>query len=445
MTTAQKLLLLMGQKFNPYLLPNTAARYGLDGAPSDSTYLLNSGNVALVADRSGNSAVNGLVLNKVVGNYAHFTALTAFGTGDFTVVVDFLFNSYDSVNYQAFLSSVNNGFGIGYGGSPSKLKTFKTTVAANTDGPPLSLFTRYTITYTRATTTCNYYTNGVFANTGTDSSNYTAGCSLLGQSDTSPASPLDGIVFAARVYSRALSAVEVAADYAGAIQTGNVLNINFGLSAKQLSNGAIALACTTGQTLTLNTTGNTGARICGARDLVQLTAAKQPAFSTGVDGRNLATFNGTTQYMQSAPFSLTQPTTSHLVGSIVTWAINKSIQDGVGNGNSLNIFADTTTPNISLYAGTIAAKNGTGTIGLRQIFSAVFSGASSSLMINRLTPTTGNPGTNIGMGYTIGASDTATNPANITFCEALLRSVADPASLRLQIVNYLIKKWGVTP
>ena len=69
MTTAQKLA-MRAAAWTPYTLPNFAARYDLSGAAADATYLLNSGNAQLLADRSGNSAVNGLVLNAVNGNYA---------------------------------------------------------------------------------------------------------------------------------------------------------------------------------------------------------------------------------------------------------------------------------------------------------------------------------------------------------------------------------------
>jgi hypothetical protein len=58
----------LGGLTSPLELPNLAAWYALDGIASDSTYLISGSNeLKLVADRSGNSAVNGLVLNGVVG------------------------------------------------------------------------------------------------------------------------------------------------------------------------------------------------------------------------------------------------------------------------------------------------------------------------------------------------------------------------------------------
>lgn len=429
--------LLEKDTFSPYRLPNNAAVYSVQGGASDSTYLVSGGTCSLIADRSGNSSVNELVLNgSVAGNYAMGTTASVFGTGDFSVSAKVRFYSFASE--QCLLNGGNNSFVININVS-GYAYTGKVAVAANTPSTTqLTTFTDYVICYTRSGTTGTYYVNGVAAGTITDNLNYSvASPSIGGQTDGLKI--VYGNMRWMRHYSVALTPSQVAADAAGTVQSSSTYDVDFSLVSKM----ATSFTATKGGTVTVYSSGDFGARIAGARDLVQLTAIKQPAFSTGADGINILTFDGSNDYMKAAPFSLSQPTTTHFVGSLKTWTSGDYLIDGNAT-NSGAIIQTTGTPQVNLNAGSSVAANTDAALATRVCWSAIINGASSSLRVNRLAATTGNAGAANMNGSTLfarGAGDA--NYGNGTFCAEIIRSVADDPTTELRIKSALMKECKV--
>jgi len=197
-----------------------------------------------------------------------------------------------------------------------------------------------------------------------------------------------------------------------------------------------------GSTWTINATGDLGARICGERDLYQATGGKMPALST-VNGINIATFDGSNDYMKAAAFALSQPETVYFVGSQPTWANGAYVCDGSVT-NSGVIAKLTTTPQIIINAGSSVASNAEWILNVRAVLMAQFNASNSSLRVNKGTPTTGNPGSANMNGFTLAAiGSTGLSNSNVTFAEALIRSSADSASLQLRIISALMRTFQI--
>lgn len=434
---------ILGAPFDPYRLTNNAAAYSLAGAAGDSTYLVDGSNrLYYVADRSGNSAVNGLILPLSTSNYASFTALTAFGTGNFSVSAKVRVAAL--ATDQAIFGSLNTGFAIRIQ-TDGTLRTSKPGTADNVASTgTVTAQTDAVITYTRSGTTGTYYINGATAGaTVTDNRDYAVGVSLLGLTDTSPTRPFGGIIWNARVYSVALSAAEVAADAAGTVQANCTFNIDFSLFAKLAASPVTAI---TGQSVTINTSAIAlPARIHGARDLYQGLTASMPTFSVS-GGYNIATFDGTADYLKSAPFSLSQPESVYFTGSQVTWTLNDYLFDGDGSSVMQVAQLPASSPTLQMRGGgTAGGDNNDLVAATRGVVRAIFNGASSTIGVNRVAGVANaSSGTSASNGFTLAARGNATQFGNITWSEALLRSAADADALQLRIAAFEMRKWGVS-
>lgn len=176
-----------------------------------------------------------------------------------------------------------------------------------------------------------------------------------------------------------------------------------------------------------------------ARHLLQATAGARPVLQT--DGSILC--DGSATFLQTATFTLAQPTMIYMLFRQVTFTNSDVICDGftVTSGQFLQ---DTTTPNISLSAGTTAATNTTFTLNTYCVASAIFNGASSSLARNKEAGSTAaNAGTTAMAGFTLGADGSGANFGNIQAKEIILFAGAHGATQQLQIINYLSMVGGL--
>lgn len=421
------LRLSKGSQWSPYLMENNAAVYSVQGAASDSTYKVGGGTCALVADRSGQSAVNAVVCNGVASN--SITSPTKSVTGNQIFTYDAQLSTWTPASNVTIFSKLSGNDGcellilttgvvrlrIGDGASVTNYDT--------TTGMSAAAFTRRTIIAT--------YVDG-----GSGTLDVTVNGVALGAQ----------VATAKTLTNAAATATFGMATVIGCVfstQVGSVYNMNPSASAKLLTNGATFVSG--GDTYTLNSSGDLGARVCGARDLVQLTVAKQPAFSTGADGVNILTFDGSNDYVKSAPFSLSQPVSRYGVIKQISWTAVDYIFDG-NSTNFCNLIQQTATPNLDIYAGTANISNAGLAVGVRGVNRAIFNGAASQHGINRAVAVVGNAGANAMNGFTLacrGAADLGF--ANMEFVETLLRSAADDTALQLRIANYFIAKYRITP
>jgi hypothetical protein len=178
--------------------------------------------------------------------------------------------------------------------------------------------------------------------------------------------------------------------------------------------------------------GNTG------RDITQGTAINRPLLTISPLG-NFVTFDGSNDYLKAASFTMVQPTTVYFVGSQVTWTNSATF---VG-GNVLispRVAQSGTTPRLRLTADgfvNFTTANADLALGVNGVVTSVFNTTNSSQRVNRLTATTGNPGTGDANGVTLGAAGDGSANANITASEILIYSVAHDRNTQNRVIQYL--------
>ena len=371
----------------------------------------------LVSDISGNSSTNAFVSSGAASNTA--TAPTASITGNQTLTADVMFNDYTPGTNHTLFSKTSGNNGIEW-----LLLTTGVLRLRIGDGAAVTNFdstVANTITdLTRATVQAVYVDNAsvIFNVNGVQ---------------------LGTTVTVNKVLTNAATTATIGTTAAGVIYSvtiGSVYNFNPSGAAKL---AASFVAPTTGETWTINTSGDLGAHIGGARDLVQLTAGKQSTILSGS-----ATFDGVNDYMKANPWVLVQPETLYFVGKQVTWTNNDALFDG-NTTDSMEILQELTTPKLRALAGTFSNELTTFPLATNGVLSVVFNGASSSLRLNRTTAITGNFGASNGSGFTLGSTGGAAgNFANIFVNEALIYSTAQSTATNNQVITYLAQRWGIS-
>ncbi|MCK5236076.1 MAG: hypothetical protein KAR06_03740 [Deltaproteobacteria bacterium] len=147
-------------------------------------------------------------------------------------------------------------------------------------------------------------------------------------------------------------------------------------------------------------------------------------------------FDGVDNFLKTDAFTLNQPETIYLLVNQVTWTVSDSFIDG----NTLNtgiIQAHTITPEVRLFAGSPTSRIAI-PLGVFNVVTAIFNGASSVLQLNNDTPLIDNAGTSNMGGFNLGGS------ANIQVKECCVFNVAHDAAQRVQIINYLAKVGGLS-
>lgn len=444
MTPAQKLILM--SPGNPYGLPGLAARYSLDGAQSDSTFLLDGTRVVLVADRSGNSAENCLVLNGVSGNYAiRVDAAAVDISSDIDIRSRAAASSWASGSVQTLVSKwtgSSNAYMLrvsATGALQLSLSQDGSTATTATSSQVLGV-SALAETWARATWRASdgrvqFFTSPdgqTWTQLGTDQTialasiaNATAEV-IVGARNSGVTEVFSGRIYRAQIRNGIDGTIVFDADFTRVPK----LAADF---VESSSNAA---------TVTINTSGDTGARICGARDLYQGTSTKQDVTSIAADGRRISTFDGSNDYRKSAPFPANQPRTRFTVFSQVGWTSTDVLWDGNAT-DSAKLHQVTGSPRLTLNAGSDGPTLTTFATGTRAVAVEVLDTTNSSLGRNRDEPNIADAGSGTPGAITIGAGGGGSNPANITFCERLEYTGALSLATRRRIAAYLMRKWGI--
>jgi len=426
---------------------NTNAVLTVNGAAAitGAAYLIIKANprVILIGDKSGNSSTNVLCLNGVNGNFASaadaaalditgdidlrfYGQLVSWASGAIQVLVAKYTGGAGQRSYQMYLSAAGN-LQFTYSANGTAELTALSSVATG-----LAAFSSKWVraTYASASGNVNFYTSDDGSSwtllgtqqTITSGAIFSSTSSLTVGCQTTSTFLVTGNVFRAQVYN----------GIAGTL----AFDANFSLPAKLAT--SFTESSSNAATVTINTSGATGARICGARDGVNLTAGQQPT----VSALNVALWDGVNDYLKAAGFALPQPCTIYLVGSQVTWTITDVLMDGnaIGTGQ---IVQTTTTPQLNINAGSSVAANTGLALATSGVLTAVFNAASSALRVNRGTATTGNAGAGNMNGFTLGASATPTLFTNMTAQAVLIYNVAHTTAQQSAVVAYLGQRYGV--
>lgn len=172
--------------------------------------------------------------------------------------------------------------------------------------------------------------------------------------------------------------------------------------------------------------------------LTQATGANQP---TGVaaaqNGKNVARFNGSSQFLANTSFTIAQPDTVFLVAKTNNAAASQNAFDGATARQVIGI-------NGSLwfiYGGTTLVQAGA-TDTNWHVFSAVYNGASSQCWKDGTSIITGNPGTAALTSFRLGVASTAASFWNGDIGEFLIYSGSLSTTNRQAVEAALKSKWG---
>lgn len=417
------------------VVDDLAAHY----TPWDESTVVKDGSnrVALIADVSPNSAENGLVLDGNAGNYAE--SLQYVPAGLFRVEAKI------GLDFTGTVASVFEGIGNNRSWFAAMEADRKIRFVYNTDG-------------TGAGNNALYSTASVPSSRGYFSLEIDVGagyCDFF--------SSADGLTWEAlgvRVnFAPASLYVPVASLTVGATSPGSVSSaLGVLYYARLYDNGALvrnfdatiqnkletSWVASTGETWTVYTTGSTGARIAGARDLYQGTASAQPLWvaAAGSDPAHVA-FDGLNHWMQAIAFPLTQPCTDYLLISQTTFTAGEFFKDGLTGLNAIAQYA--VSPDIFLNAGggSVISRSGLA-LNTWGVVYGLFNGDSSRLGVNL-----GGLGAMVGVGtddaggITVGARSNSLNRANFRYCEHAVYDAAQGGPVRVNNIRALAYRGGV--
>jgi hypothetical protein len=188
------------------------------------------------------------------------------------------------------------------------------------------------------------------------------------------------------------------------------------------------------------------------RTLEQTTTNNQPAWTASViNGKYAAVFNGTSHRLR-ASFALSQPLTIFAVGRYngVNAASNATMLDGFAGGNRARVFWSNaaSTAALAINAGaqiTLPAGPPSGNALAFGVHEAVFNGSSSFYGWSGSPTNTGNAGTAVPDGITLGAFGTGTLAfGEVDIATVLLYSRALSADERGRIRRWLGGLYALT-
>lgn len=356
---------------NPRALPNLAAWYDASVAASTTSDLLRidaSNRVSLIADRSGNSPVNVLCLNGVAGNSASLADSAALSiTGDIDIQARLAMDDWtpsatqDVVgkwtttgNQRSYVLQVlTSGVLVWTWSTTGSDSPFFVSSVAPTVSDLAGLWVRVTMDVDNGSGQheVRFWTGGnsdtpnwvqlgsTRTGAGTTSIFDSTATLFIGARDGGSTGNMAARIFRTRIY-------------AGLTQADLRLDANFALANKLVSSFTESSA--NAATVTINSSGDTGARIAGERDLVQLTASKQPIYLpwSGVNyyfSGNVASTSASASSTGSASWEVV------IFGDLFPSGVQQAFIGKTGSvqGDGLEWYFGTTTSNRLRFAGNI--------------------------------------------------------------------------------------------
>ena len=448
----------LGGLMTPLELPDLEAWYDLSrpaSTTSDDIRISAANLAALIADKSGNSAVNCLCLNGVAGNYASAPDSNALDiTSDIDIRVDCaavdwtpseshaLVSKYGySENQRSYYFYLNTAgelvFRVAVVGTVLSLEIASGTATGIADlarswvrvtYDQNSGAGQYAIAFWKSPDGAAWTQIGTTKTGASVAATFTGTAPVLVGSVGSLATNAEQ--FNGRIYRAIIKS---------GIDGTTVFDADFTAQAKLATSFTEASA--NAATVTINATGDLGAHIAGERDLYQFTDGKKPVYDAAT--RSI-TFDGTNDYMKAPAFALSQPETVYFVGKQVTWTADRYFYDSF-TADRMALIQRTSSPNLRIYSTpNYGGQNGDMAVGTLAVSCAVYNGSNSLHRINRNASIAGpSVGTGAALGFTLGSSGVPNAFANITVSEILIFSAAHDKATQDRVIQYLGRKWGI--
>jgi len=342
-----------------------AALYSLQGSKSDATYQCDSSSppkISLIADRSGNSSTNCLVLNGVTYNYAWAPSSAALQiTGDIDLRCQIMLSSWSSqpnnpslISKDDVSTSRDYTFYINSSGrfvflTSTNGSSTRAATSQNATGLAAYSVSWCRVTYEASSGHVNFYISPDGISWSTLGAQQTIASGAihagtyqleLGATEQNNGN-MAGVMYRACVYNSIAS---------GTTNTGPISNAylvfdaDFSRVAKLLPQFTEFNPNNAQATVTIASTGATGARIAGERDLVQLVAASEPLL-LAYAGTKYSYNNGTAGYTLTTPTqTITGNTTLtfDLALSSYAPASNVTLFDKLSGNNGIRVLLLTT-------------------------------------------------------------------------------------------------------
>jgi hypothetical protein len=138
--------------------------------------------------------------------------------------------------------------------------------------------------------------------------------------------------------------------------------------------------------------------LAGSLHLLQETAGSRPLYKTN-GGKHWLEYDGSDDWMRVA-FARSQPWSRISAIRQLSWADGDRIFGPAAGSGAGYLFHTTSSPRFSLYDGSGAAENADAAIDADAVVIEVHAGASSKIIVNNGTPTTGDPGATATDGMT---------------------------------------------
>lgn len=394
----------------------------------DVTDLTTYTGIKLWADKSGNSSTNVLCLNGVAGNYASAPDSAPLSiTGDITLIAQAMLTDWTPGTamcligkeagdpQRSYWMEIDTGGTISISwtttGSIASVLTMTSTVAITvTDLASKWVQATLDVDNGSGSRVAKFYVSddGVtWVQLGTTVT--TAGATSIADTTAVLSVGARGSGGGQRMVTGNIMRARILNGYDGAGSV--VFDANFATAAKLAT--SFTESSSNAATVTINTSGATGARISGARDYAQMTGSLQGSLSNGY-----LTTDGTDDYMATPRFPLPTVHTRVMALRQTTWSSGDYLCDG-GAANTSAIIQTTSTPQINISAGSSVAANTTLPVNTNAVVTTVINGASSLLRVGLGSPTAGNAGAGVPNGQTLGASATPGNYGNAGFAELI--------------------------
>lgn len=437
----------------PPQLPALAAWY--DASDAASLIVDGSNRVSLMSDKSGNSATNVLANGINSGGAASTPSVAANRvTGDFTIVQRLSGDTLAGAQISASKDDAATArcFSLDWSATTPRIEWSSDGIAFTTKSATAVIpYAVGVVFWIKVEFIANNGSGGydVRFYTAADTGNNVESAVVWVQLGATVTTAGVAAIFDSATQVFAVGARQGAAggnNWIGQVYYTS-LRKNVGGAINQVFNPSVAaklatsFVSSTGETWTVVTAGDSGARICGARDLYQGTVANQPVLSTDSLGRRIITFDGTNDYLASAVFTTATKTMNYLVMNQVAWTANKYIFDANTNFSAyLRQKPAGVSPQLNVQGVIDTTSLGVGVLGLVSFYF----GVAGLLRINRNTPGAGDTsGATVQTGITIGASGGGANNSNVAISElaAYTPIGAHDVTTLDRFALYVSRKW----